>query len=97
MFLWSVDQNRSMDLLGLLKVSWKNLNGITAVISNMAVKICLEREIYMITKNLVFSVKTMKGLDTLESLSAKASANLSANRYHLISTTYCELVTTKVL
>ena len=44
-----VDQNRSMDLLGLLKVSWKNLNGITAVISNMAVKIFLECEIYSVT------------------------------------------------
>ena len=32
-------------------------------------------------------VKTMKGLDTVESLSAEASANLSANRTHLISIT----------
>ena len=30
---------------------------------------------------------TMKGLDTVESLSAEASANLSANRTHLISIT----------
>jgi hypothetical protein len=34
-----------------------------------------------------FSKKTMKGLDTVESLSAEASANLSANRTHLISIT----------
>ena len=30
---------------------------------------------------------TMKGLDTVESLSAEASANLSVNRNHLISIT----------
>ena len=30
---------------------------------------------------------TMKGLDTVESLSAEVSANLSANRNHLISVT----------
>ena len=30
---------------------------------------------------------TMKGLDTVESLSAEASGNLSTNRIHLISTT----------
>ena len=35
-----VDQNLStMNLLSLLKISWKNLNGITAAISNTAVKI----------------------------------------------------------
>ena len=40
-----VDQKHSMDLLGLLKIFWKNLNGITAAILNMAVKICLELKI----------------------------------------------------
>ena len=34
-----------------------------------------------------YILKTMKGLDTVESLSAEASANLSANRTHLISIT----------
>ena len=32
------------------------------------------------------TLKTMKGLDTVESLSAEASGNLSKNRNHLIST-----------
>ena len=35
-----VDQNDSMEnLFNLLKLLWKDLNGITAVTSNMAVKI----------------------------------------------------------
>ena len=35
-------------------------------------------------KNDLAIIITMKGLDTVESLSAEASANLSANRNHLI-------------
>ena len=36
---------------------------------------------------LIFKKKTMYGLDTVENLLNEASANLSTNRNHLISTT----------
>ena len=71
--------------------------------SNLSVKIIIVgevdiREVLIVLRknhNSKYEVKTMKGLDTVESLSAEASDNLSTNSFCMMKTIFTALGFTK--